>query len=205
MDTIVTVLTPAASFDLTVKAAVKTELGITDKLNDDLIDTLIHQASSVIAGYCGHTLAQEKVTETFRLDRALDCLRLQRWPVSSIASVVEDGTTLTAAGYELNAASGRLFRLDGSDHRFTWVGPKVVVTYTAGYALLTDLPEGVERCAIGLVKLYFFAAKRDPLVKSEEVPGVYNESFWIGGVGDSGAIPPDLAALLDGVRDLAIG
>ena len=44
-------------------------------------------------------------------------------------------------------AGGVLNRLR-NDREWTWPIGKIVVTYTAGYALVTDLPYGVERAAI---------------------------------------------------------
>lgn len=201
-----TVSTAAASFDLTVLATVKEELAITDTDADAKLTRLIAMSSAAVEKYCNRVFAQETLIDTFRLndDGAVPCLLLSRMPVSSISSVVEDGTTLTAADYELVAAKGELWRVDSDDEQQNWENAKIVVTFVAGYELLDGLPQDVERAAIELVKQGWFALSRDPLVKSEDVPGVLSTAYWVGEMGDNGAVPPHAASLLDKYRIIPI-
>ncbi len=37
---------------------------------------------------------------------------------------------------------------------------------------------------------------RDPMVKSEEVPGVYNVAYWVTDPSNRAALPPDVEQLL---------
>lgn len=92
-----TVVTPAQSYDLTVLATVKAELGITDRSEDENLTRWIKQASDVIAKYCNRVFAQETVSETFRLATRESNLLLSRYPVVSIAAVQETGETLAAS------------------------------------------------------------------------------------------------------------
>ena len=174
-----TVTTPASNFDLTVLATVKDELGITDRREDDNLARWIKQASDAISKHCNRVFVQETVSETFRLKCRDDGLLLARYPVSGIASVVENDTTLDASDYEVTTESGVLKRLS-SDREWCWPAGKIVVAYTAGYALVTDLPYGVERAAIALVKQYRYSAERDPLLRSEQVEGAGSSAYFDG-------------------------
>jgi uncharacterized phiE125 gp8 family phage protein len=195
-----TVTTPANSFDLTVLATVKAELGITDRAEDENLTRWIKQASDAIAKYCNRVFAEETVSETFRLKCREDGLLLARFPVSAITSVVENDTTLTAAtDYELtrDGDSGVLNRLR-FDREWTWPIGKIVVTYIAGYTLVPDLPYGVERAAILLVNQYRYAATRDPLLRSETTEGAGSFSYF-----DSilnAGLAPEVEGLLSKLR-----
>lgn len=187
--------TAAASKDLTVKDTVKTELGITDTVSDDQIESHIHQASALIVGYCNREFASEKVTDSYRTDacaRAIEALWLSRVPVGTIHTVIEDGTTLDAALYEVEARSGQLWRLDTNGKRTCWAaGVLITVQHTSGYTPLTTLPHDIERACLDQVKAVFKAAPRDPTLKSETVPDVYQASYALAGgdfVGASGLL-----------------
>lgn len=194
-----TVTTPASSYDLTLLATVKAELGITDRAEDPNLTRWIKQASEAVAKYCNRVFAEETLTETFRLKSREDGLLLARFPVSAITSVVENDTTLAATDYELasDGGGGVLNRLR-YERDWQWPIGKVVVVYTAGYALVTDLPYGVERAAILLVNQYRYAATRDPLLRSESTEGAGSSSYF-----DSilnAGLAPEVEGLLSKLR-----
>ncbi len=203
MDSILTVTTAADSYDLTTRATVKSELGITNDASDDVLDRLIDQASRACAAYCNRVFAKETVQEVFRLKCRRDRLILRRRPVIAVTAVVEDGTTLVAADYESDADPGFLWRLDGADSRSTWAAAKITVTYSGGYTLLTNLPHDIEVACVKLVKALWFSRQRDPMIRVEEVPGVSHEEFWVNA--DAGALPADVTDLLDPYRDSIFG
>lgn len=203
-----TVTSAAASFDLTLLATVKSELGITNADHDADIDRWIDQASQTAATYCNRTFAQQTYQGTWRLQeeaRRTDMLVLPHFPVASITTVVEDGVTLTAADYEFEAETGFLWRLR-SDERTCWAAAKVVVTFVAGYQLLDQLPHDVERAVIVMVKQNYFAKARDPLVSEIEIEGVSRRKYWVGSVpgDDNGALPAEVEALLNPYRIIPI-
>lgn len=201
-----TVSVAATSKDMTLAATVKTELGITDSDHDAYIALLIQEESAAAVAYCDREFARETVIESFRLeneDRCVVGLYLSRVPVASITSVVEDGVTLTAADYELAAAAGRLYRLDGAGSRSEWAKAKIVVTYAGGYVMLTTLPQDLERAVRTMVKQRWYARQRDPLVKAASLDGVMSEQYWVGGVGEDGT-PAEVAAVLDRYRRIAV-
>lgn len=216
---VTTVSVPAVSKDMTRKETVKAELGITATTYDDLIDVLIQQASAACATYCGRVFASETVISIFRQDywtcRGVEGLKLDRTPVTSIISLVEDGTTLTVDDYEVGAEDGKLWKLNASDQQIWFPGQKIVVTYVGGYAMLTDtsppppppdvlptpLPPDLERACIDMVKIRWFARARDPMVKSLDVVDVGSEQLWVGDApGSSSGIPAAVTALLDPYR-----
>jgi len=208
---ILSVVTPAASYDLTVLATVKDELGITGTAEDDKLERWIRGASSAIAAYLKRVLAQETVRETFRLRTGSQwachwacepVLLLKRYPIASIASVTEDGTVLDADQYEVEPESGSLYRLC-NDERRDWTAAKVVVQYAGGFVLLPELPDAIERACISLVKHYRANATRDTAVTRRDVPGVLSETFWVGTVpGTNGDMPADVVSLIEPYRNI---
>jgi hypothetical protein len=147
MNSILTVTTPASSYDLTALATVKTELGIADNTENDKLRTWITQASIIAASYCRRVFARETLTETFRPARNCsshgEFLILQRRPIASITSVTVDDVAVDAAEYETDANPGLLYRLDSSGYRSCWYSAKsIIVVYLAGYILLDTLAAG---------------------------------------------------------------
>lgn len=206
-----TVQTAATEKDMTTLADVKSELSIANGGSDEKLSRLIREASADCVRYVERVLAQETVTDFYRANRLLtdglsglrgrvEALQLSRWPVSTIGTVIEDGVTLAASGYELNADAGELWRLDGSDQRIGWARAKITVAYTGGYDMPDGLPEDLQRACIDMVKSLWFRQSRDPLVRQESVPGVLEQQFWVGAPGDNGALPPDVTARLDPYR-----
>jgi hypothetical protein len=209
MNSILTVTTPASSYDLTLVATVRTELGITNNDEDTKITGWIRQASATIAKHCNRVFASETLTETFRGVANREILQLTRWPVSSITSITldDDEAALdSAADYEFDGANGHVFRLV-SDLRTNWVANKIVVVYVAGYTLLAELPYDIERAAILLVKQYRFSAKRDPLIKSVDVFEVQRTDYvWGGSLPGSGAdLPAEVEQLINPYCDYNFG
>lgn len=90
----------------------------------------------------------------------------------------------------------RLFPIDGSPRK--WIGLPNYVLYQAGYpAIPDDLQDG----AIQLVKAKWFSKTRDPLLRSENVVGVYEAAwFFDTGPGSEGQFPPSVQAIIDRYR-----
>ena len=66
--------------------------------------------------------------------------------------------------------------------------------HVAGYALLTDLPYGIERACIALVNQYRYSAERDPQLRSDAVEGIGSSSFFDGL--DASGLSPEVLGLL---------
>src|SRR6266511_3225385 len=189
-----TVTTPADSYDLTLLATVKAELGITDRAEDENLARWISQASDTITKHCNRVFAQETVSEMFRLKCREEGLLLARFPVTEIVSVVENDTTLTASDYELARDGGGVLNRLRFDREWTWPIGKIVVTYTAGYALVSDLPDGIERAAIILINQYRYSAERDPQLRGEQTEGAGSSSYFDGL--ESSGLSPEILGLL---------
>lgn len=204
-----TVTAPADSHRLTTLAAIKGEMRLSGGADDEFLSDLIDRASATIRRWCGRTFALETVRETFRLSAPIETLSLSRWPVVSVASVIEAGNPLAAGDFETEDDTALVYRLTGSDSRRHWPAGKIVVEYQAGYILPgkpgRTLPEDVERATIMLVKAGWFGRSRDPLVRTEDVSGVLSTTFWVGGFGEGASLPPDVEGLLSPHRQPSIG
>src|SRR6185369_6043731 len=165
----------------------------------------IASASATIAGHCNRVFIAETVRETFRAPFARDELSswdvivLRRSPVVSIGSVIEDDVALTVdADYEHEPATGFLYRLcDG--FRTSWrlrLCRSLVIEYEAGFAQDDPKIASIREAALRLVRGAWIGRDRDPMVRSIEVPGVLSKTFWVGAVGEPGALPPDVELLI---------
>lgn len=206
--------TPVASSGarwLTARVNVKAAMGITVTDHDALIDLLIPQASALIVGGCGLAVDKagsiasfglETLVATYRergLDRGEVLTLPWRVPVASVTTLTEDGVALTAAAGDWELVStkpGKLRRLtDGSPT--WWSSAAIVVTFTAGWSLPGGVPPDMEAAAIEQVRAMLHAAKRDPAVRSENVPDFAAVSYSLPG-GDTfkGVLLPQVTAAL---------
>lgn len=161
------------------------------------MEIVIDQVSSLIDGFLDRHLAEADVTDHFR-DLRGDTLRLSRWPVAEILQVIEDGSELTPDGWELDEVNGQLWRIANGD-RSCWSGcGNTTVSYVGGYILPDDLPAAIQRAAIDQIKGTHYAAKRDPALRSENLPGLIATSWAVPGgdtIGANVLLPGVCAAL----------
>lgn len=184
-----TVDTPAESYDLVTLEAARAELG-TSTATDETVGSWITQASKAVCDYCRRVFIAETVTEIFRLQCRSACLFLTRYPVTEVSGITESGTALAMTDYEANAESGIVIRLS-SDDPVMWTPSKIVVSYSAGYAQ-DEVPEPIQRATLRLIRAYSDAGSRDPMVRSEQIAsGLYNATYLVD------AVPPEIATLLD--------
>ena len=186
------VTTPAPSKDMTVLDTVKMELGLTATTDDVLIAILIQQASSKAVELAGREFAAETMTEYFRQRWGQHCdtlLQLSRRPIKTVTSVVEDGTTLTSADYEILSVKGRLQRLNSSGNPQHWSSGKIVVVYNGGFTMLTEESNALERIVIDEIKRLYAARQRDPQLKSESVFDVATFTYQANGFGQGNKDP----------------
>lgn len=183
---------PALSYALVDASTVFAELGIVSPTSAQTtqMETVISQASGLFDGFLDRVLAEEYVTDYFRMPRD-ESLRLSRYPVASILDVIEDGAALTPEAWELDGVTGQLWRLSGGD-RTCWSGSgTTTVSYQGGYFLPDDLPADIQRAAIDQAKSLFFGGGRDPNLRSFSATDLYQASFSVGGgdgIGKSGLL-----------------
>lgn len=195
----ITVITPAASKDLTVLTTVKAELEVTGTTDDTFLGTLIQQASAAIVSYCGREFAAEEVDETVKA-YGTATLMISRTPVTALSTVtLDDGissVTVPRTDYALEDAENGFIRSLVGPWKWTATqGTGILarpvagsefqaykVRYTGGYTLLTTLPHDVERACIDLVKVKYLARGQAGNITEQEVPGVYRAEYAPGDV-----------------------
>jgi len=187
------VITPASNKRLSTRADLQAAVA---GLSDTAADKFLDRAGAMIEGYCGRVLVSETVRQTER-GVSTGALILDRWPVSSITSVIEDGTTLSASDYERDGSF--LFRLV-SDARTNWVADKVVINYVAGYSTVpADLEQASQTLAVSLAS----SVGRDPTIRSESIPDVRNVSYLDPDAG-GGVLPESVVTLLYPYREVRL-
>lgn len=203
MRSILTVTTAPTVTRLTTLDRIKAELNITGTANDVLLGAKLDEATSDIEAHLGGTLSRAAVSETMWAalgeNSWTEYLTLERWPVASIASVTVDGVVLDSTLYRLDPDTGLLYRLDPAGFPCIWIWCKaIVVAYSGGYLLPGEsgrnLPRVLEAACVDLMLAYWTNRGRDPLIKTEDVPGLGRVEYWVGAVGESGELPPSVTA-----------
>ncbi len=226
MQSLLTVTSLAGSYDLTVLATAKAELGIavSDTSQDARVALLIHQVSNAISTLCDRVFAEETVSEVFRLnsgsvgrfrswargEESIEALVLRRRPISWIVSVVEDGVTVDVGEYECDLGAGLLYRLTPNDFRMTWIANKVTINYVSGFTLLDDLPYDIEKaCLIWIKSLWIQMRRSDLNIKVEDAPDLMRREYFDPLRGSIGLMkgyppPPEVMILLSPYIEAAI-
>lgn len=200
---------PAGDIALLSIAELRATVGATDGSKDAALTALGKRVAASITAACRvapsgvtpPTLRLETIVETFRLKSRQNCLILARRPVVEITSAVEDGVTLGADEYEVDAASGMLYRLS-SDVRICWPGCKIVVTYSAGWQ---TVPDDLKLAAVKLAGVFWSEGERiDPNLKSVDIPGVISKEYWVAPSSDT-LVPQEVLDLLGPYMNHYIG
>lgn len=202
----------AAATELMTLAALKAVLGITGSGDDAELELVRDRVSAAICSYCNLspdqtgaiTFGRETMTATWLTSgewRGGRLLLPWRIPVVSITSVVEDGTTLAGTDYRVLPMQATLERLDG-DYPGCWSCGKIVVTYVAGYLLPDEtgstIPADLQDAALHEATARWRARGRDPTLRSENLPDVYQQSWAASGGAltmDGGVLPETAARL----------
>lgn len=163
------ILEPVASADLTTVSAAKTELGVTDRSEDERIQALIARASAIVTKRAGRVFRRQSVRETLSLDCRRDALLLRLWPVVTLSAVSIDGVEDLVGNYAAST-SGMVRRRDGAH----LPAGEYVVEYQAGF---DDIPADVEAAVLLVVRHLYFSGGRDPAARAETVDGVGSTQF----------------------------
>lgn len=193
-----TILTPASSRDLSTLDSVKATLGVTGSAQDVALLTLLRQASDAITRHVGQPFARERVQQTEYLSGGGSII-LERSLAVTIETVTFGETTLDAGTYSLEGGILRpwLFGWQSAP----WWGA-AVITYSAGYELLGELPYDVERAALLTCAGWYGSRGRDPLIRSETAEGVGTITYATTPAAGVGALPAEALALLAPYRRL---
>lgn len=221
---ITTVVTPAASRDLTVSAVVADDWGVTDATvmgDGGFLDRTVTRCSRAAENFCNRIFAYETVQDDISLphdgfprttSRRTFTLQLSRWPVAALTSVAVDGDDLVAGtDFLLDAETGQLTRLDTYGNPKDWTGIQTVVVYSAGYWTpaqqaesgaaptgVDDLPDDIVDAVGRMVYTRYAERQRDPLIKSEQIDGVGRTDYLIPSSG--GNLSPDVEDILRAYR-----
>jgi hypothetical protein len=191
---VVTPAVSAAARRLTTAAKVQAALRM-GAVDTTLIESIIDAVSGECTRFCNLARGAAGPVPTFGLevvratwlatdmDRSSVLILPWRTPITTVGSVIEDGTTLVMnTGFRL-LGSGMLERM-ADDAPVCWSPGKIVVSWTAGWSLPTEVPAELEGQVIEQVKMKYLATDRDPALRSENTPDVWSGSYAVTG-GDS--------------------
>lgn len=145
--------------------------GDIDPDNDPKVVALLEMATELIEAEVGRPV--DDVTErtdrwTLGVGASKSPILLPRWPVSAVASVTEDGTTLTVdVDYLVDLEAGIVSRIyDANGWPYPWTAGKVIaVTYTPA------VPRGLRTlCAQAVARA--FKAGREYATKPAQLAGL---------------------------------
>jgi hypothetical protein len=161
--------------------------GVTDGSKDAALMALGATVASTLARICRiptdgvtpPTFRLETLAETIELEFHQEKLILSRRPIVSVASVVENGVTLLADEYRIEAGAGLLQRRI-SGYRSHWpASVDIVVSYDAGWA---TVPDDLKLAATKTANLFWSESgptPRDPNLKRERIEGVSEFEYWV--------------------------
>lgn len=192
--------------------ALHDRLGVTAGTHDPELLRLLRARSDAIAAWCGiapdqlgrRTFAAETMTATWLSAACARGPRLRlpwRIPVTSIASIVEDGTTLDAGDYRVLPMAAAIERVadDGEAVR-CWSSGPIVVTYVAGWTRAdddaSDMPADLQDACLQECVARWLARGRDPSLRSENVPEVHSFTVGYGQDGARGQLLPETEGIL---------
>ena len=205
------VVTPAANVAarrLTNAAKVQAALRL-GAVDTTLLESIIDAVSGECVRFCSlaravagpvPTFGQEVVRATWLgtdVSRPSTLILPWRAPITTVGSVIENGATLVMNTDFRLLGSGMLERM-ADDALVCWSTGKIVVSFTAGWSLPTDVPAELEGQVIEQVKMKYLATDRDPALRSENTPDVWSGSYAVAGgdsIGESGLLKSLEAAL----------
>ena len=205
MDSILTVVDAASSYDLIDLDTVKDELGIPpeDTSQDAKIQRWITATSARLSNICGVVFPEENVSEVFRLignwwgggSPYGVPLRLRRRPVTFVTGVLDDTGELLPDAFETDMPAGLIYKL-ASNCRGNWCGHAVTIRYSAGYY---PIPADIQDATLALVRHKYSSAGRDPLLRRFSIENVGSEDYWVPLSQQNAydSLPPDLQPVAD--------
>ncbi len=126
---------------------VKSRLGISDGTLDTFLTAQITLIGDAIEGYCRRSFTSASWVQTFYREdyNPSKMMELFHYPVSAVASIVEDTVTLDSSLYRVHGPTGRIIRppfnaLAGPNYGMFFWALQTDVTYTGG---ITPVPTPV--------------------------------------------------------------
>jgi hypothetical protein len=210
---IIEVIEPALTHDLTTLDIAKEELGIDTDENDARLARWIRETSVYIERHCNRTLVKETVSETWHgtdfwylpeVSVEIRPLTLRRYPVVEIVSFgsVDEDPPLTEDDYQLDAYRGRLWRLhEGARSYWSWhwsnsAMMSLEIVYVGGYDNPNNLPPDLQAACLALLKIRNDTFGRDRFIRSQEIPGVIKEEYNNPAAPGQSGLPPEICEML---------
>jgi hypothetical protein len=115
----------------------------------------------------------------------------------SYVSVTEKGTPLIeGTDFTADRDGGVLLRMDLSGYPRMWPPKDIVVQFWAGF---NPIPEDIEDIVSRFAKARWMARGRDPLLRSENIPGVRSADYQVL-MPSGGPLPPEIEDALENYR-----
>ncbi|MGH8598293.1 MAG: hypothetical protein ACREXT_16700, partial [Gammaproteobacteria bacterium] len=119
-------------------------------------------------------------------------------PVSLPATAPATPTPVPLAegvDFIVDRTSGQLSRLSFDGYARAWSALPLIVQYQAGFP---KIDAKLQEAVIRLVKTRWFARSRDPMLREENVQGIYSAAYWFGtGPGGPADMPTDIGTMLE--------
>lgn len=188
------IITPAATNDLTTLATARAEIGATvGTISDADVLALVGQASGACARACNRSTFGKEVLRQTEQSGTEGGIILARDLNVTVQAVTAAGLALTSDDWQVE--DGQLWRISAG-YPYGWqYGLPVVIDYTAGFSLIDELPPDIERACLLVLRAWYFARGRDPSVRSISSEGIGMTQF-ASASSDAGGMPPDALALL---------
>jgi len=208
MHSIVQILQTATNYDLTTVADTNQFLNLVSSAeNDAIVANQITMASQIIANQCDRVFAMQDVIETFvmRWGETAEVLNLDRPPVMTLTSIVENGQTVSPDFYDVDPTKGFVWLRTGTSTFWPymsangWASNRIAVTYTGGYDLPDGAPADLELACLLLIKEQRFLQTRgDPSIRSVSHSDltIFYQQGAAGIAAGQGALPPAVDRLL---------
>lgn len=90
----------------------------------------------------------------------------------------------------------QLTRLFNDGYPCHWEMLPIQVVYQAGFAANDPKIADLQDACIRLVRGAYFAARRDPAIRAQNIEGVYSAQFWFASGPGGGRFPPDIEEAL---------
>lgn len=230
---ILNVASPVSDRSLISLSALKTALEIASSTDNALLTQWIKDDSDTICTACNvapdqagrRTFLSESVIISYRTSEIVPDTR--RWtgyadryasqvrplilpwrlPLT-VSTVTVDDTTLTVAtDIEIEPMAALLWRLDSNGERTHWERGRLVITGTAGWALV-DVPAALRYAVVEMIGLRLDGRGRNSFLKVDQAEGVGRQEFWVGDApGSIASIPQSVLERLQiaGLVSVAIG
>jgi hypothetical protein len=156
------------------------------------------------------------VVETFRPVNGNGCngsssILLERTPVVEITAISSDAGALVDGEWVVDPVNGLVLWIDGSGMATPWrFYTALSVSYSGGWVMPGDpgrtLPPALEAAAVAYCRSLLASRDRDPMLRSDEIPGVITRDYYSGNRagGESVLLPPDVASMLNPFKRIRV-